>query len=87
MTFSAVFTHWQKGVRETESDWKRERARQKGIAVDYTMPSALTYPSGVSFFTPPLPLTLLAPDGPITGLERALPGQGHVVGVCYESAT
>ena len=36
---------------------------------------------------PPLPLTPLAPVAPITGLEWALPGQGHVVGVCYESAT
>lgn len=35
----------------------------------------------------PLPLTPLAPLALITGPELALPGQGHVVGVCYECAT
>lgn len=36
---------------------------------------------------PPLTLTPLAPVAPIAELDWALPGQGHVVGVCYESAT
>lgn len=36
---------------------------------------------------PPPLLTPLASVAPITGLEWALPGQGHVVGVCCESAT
>lgn len=39
-----------KRARETESGEKKERARQRGIAANYTMPSTLTNPSGVSFF-------------------------------------
>lgn len=35
----------------------------------------------------PLPLTPLALVALITGHKWALPGQGHVVGVCYEYAT
>lgn len=35
----------------------------------------------------PLPLTPLASVALIAELEWALPGQGHVAGVCYQSAT
>lgn len=54
--------------------------------IHYSMPSVLTYPSGVSYFLQLL-LTLLPPVALLTGPKWALQAQGHVFGICYESAT
>lgn len=52
-TFSAVSAQWpigEESENQTEKDSKSKRARQRWIAIHYSLPSTLTYPSGVSWF-------------------------------------
>lgn len=85
MTFSTVCAHWPI-EKERQSQTEKDTERQRWIMIHYSMPSTLTYPSGVSYFLQLL-LTLLPPVALITGPKWALQAQGHVFGMCYESAT
>lgn len=71
--------------RETEWDWKRaSKTEMDGDALQHAKYINISIWCLILF---PLLLTLLAPVALITGPEWAFQAQGHVVGVCYGSAT